>query len=68
MYFTHWSHKEGYVKHQCYSIDICLWIFFEKKLEAQWAESMSLTFHFDLSTEPFIGDSYQISINLAKWF
>ena len=67
MYFTHWSHKEGYVKHQRYSIDICLWIFLEKKTRG----SVSLTFHFvfrKLYTEPSIGDSYQISINLAKWF
>jgi hypothetical protein len=40
--------------------------------EAQWAEPVSLTCHFALRklyTEPsIIGGSYQISINLAKWF
>jgi len=42
----------------------------EKKLEAQWAEPVSLTCHFALKklyTESSIGASYQISINLAIW-
>ena len=41
------------------------------KLEAQWAESVSLTFHSvfrKLYTEPSTGASYQISIHLATPF
>jgi len=41
------------------------------KLEAHWAESVSLTYHFvlrKLYTEPSIGASHQIPINFAKWF
>ena len=41
------------------------------QLEAQWAEPVSLTCHSvlrKLYIEPSIGASYQISINLAKWF
>ena len=41
------------------------------ELEAQWAEPVSLTCHFvlrKLYTEPSISASYQISINVAKWF
>ena len=41
------------------------------KLEAQWAEPVSLTCHFvlrKLYTEPTICASYQISIDLAKQF
>ena len=44
---------------------------FTDKLEAQWAEPVSLTCHSvlrKLYTEPSTGVSYQISINLAKWF
>jgi hypothetical protein len=43
----------------------------EKKLEALWAEHVSLTFHSvlrKLYTEPSIGASHQFAVHFAKQF
>jgi hypothetical protein len=42
-----------------------------RRLEAQWAEPVSLTFHSEMNNAyrgPSIDTSYQVSVHLVKWF
>jgi len=57
---------------ECCTTDVFVqYMLMNKKLEAQWTEPLSLTFHpvlRKLYTEPSKGTSYQIAVHLAIRF